>query len=120
MITILLIESNAIAALDFSTFLEKQGFKVLQARTGEMAVELAKTQIPEIVISNIHLPGMNGYEVLQTIRRNPDTANIRFIFLSTEVCSPFCRRAIQLGANDFLSKPVNDQDLLDAVQHQVK
>lgn len=120
MIKILLIETNAIAALDFSTFLEVQGFMVLQANTGEMALELAETQAPEIVISNIHLPGIDGYEVLQTIRRNPITANTRFIFLSTEGCSPSCRRAIQLGANDFLSKPINEQELLEVVQNQIR
>lgn len=116
---ILLIEDNAIAALDFSTLLRSQGFEVLEAQTGELALEMVAEQSPDIIISNIYLLGMDGFAVLQALRNNLATAAIRFIFLSTEVCSPTCRRALQLGANDLLSKPIDGQELLDAVDRQL-
>jgi CheY-like chemotaxis protein len=81
-------------------------------------LQIAKEQTPNLILCDINMPKLDGYDVLQELRKDLTTANVPFIFISGEICTPNCRRALQLGANDFLSKPLNNKELLEAIAIQ--
>ncbi|GAB4201840.1 MAG: hypothetical protein Fur006_54740 [Coleofasciculaceae cyanobacterium] len=115
---ILLIEDDAIIRFGISSFLKLKGFNVIEARNGEIGLQIAKEQLPNLILCDINMPKLDGYDVLQELRKDVRTANLPFIFISAETCTPSCRRALQLGANDFLTKPLNNRELLEAIAIQ--
>ena len=119
MTNILLIEDEAIIRFNISSFLRLKGFNVIEAKNGELGLQLAKEQSHDLVICDINMPKLDGYDVLQELRKDLRTANLRFIFISAEICTSSCRRALQLGANDFLTKPLDNNELLKAVAIQI-
>ena len=115
---ILLVEDNAVIRFSTANFLRLNNFEVLEADNGATALQLAKEELPDLLLCDINLPKLDGYGVLQTLRQNSATSNISFVFLTSETCTPTCRRALQLGANDCLTKPVNNSEILEALALQ--
>ena len=112
-------DSEIIRSLIFG-FLELQNFNVISAEDGSIGFHLVKELQPDLIISDIHMPNLDGYEVLKKVRENEATAKIPFIFLTSDT-DPISRyQALQLGANDYLTKPFNISQLLEAIANQLK
>lgn len=113
--TILVIEDEAQTREIFSRCLHFEGFFVLAAESGTRGVQLAQTHIPDLIVCDIMMPDMDGYQVLSTLHRNPATAAIPFIFLTAKVTMADLRQGMELGADDYLTKPCTVEQLLAAI-----
>jgi DNA-binding NarL/FixJ family response regulator len=113
--TILLIEDHAPMRENLTLMLEMEGFTVLSAAQGRHGVELAGHHLPDLILCDVMLPELDGYEVLQALRSNPRTATIPFIFLTAKGEKVDQRAGMNLGADDYLVKPVAKEDVLSAI-----
>jgi two-component system, sensor histidine kinase and response regulator len=96
--------------------LSKQGFEVVAASDGTAGVELAAETLPDLIVCDLNMPVMDGYKVLAALRRDPKLADIPLVFLTGESEPRQVRHGMNLGADDYLTKPVNLDDLLSAIQ----
>ncbi|MFW9259343.1 DNA-binding response regulator [Nostoc sp. KVJ20] len=112
---ILVIEDDAITRNLFLEVLEAQGFDTIGAEDGLAGIEQAQKHLPDLVICDIQMPDMDGYSVLTTLRQDPDTAIIPFIFLTGSNTQTDVRKGMELGADDYLIKPSTIEDLLRAI-----
>jgi YesN/AraC family two-component response regulator len=117
---ILVIEAKAQTRKLFLKGLKTQGFFTLSAENGLTGVQLAKEQLPDLIISGIMLPELDGYDVLSTLRQDPVTAIIPFIFVSPKATQADIRKGMQLGANDYLTEPFTLEELLKAIAIQLE
>src|ERR1019366_7095113 len=97
-------------------FLAKQGFEAVPAADGQTGVRVAAEMLPDLIVCDLNMPGMDGYEVLAALHRDPKLADIPLIFLTGQSEPRQVRHGMNLGADDYLTKPVNLNDLLSAVQ----
>lgn len=118
--TILVIEDNKDVRENTAEILEMAGYKVLQAEHGKTGVELAQNAKPDLIICDIMMPVLDGYGVIHLLNRNPETASIPFIFLSAKSERSDVRRGMEMGADDYISKPFDDIELLNAVESRMK
>ncbi len=112
---ILVIDNDEYSLLLISDFLIFNNFQAIAAADGRLGLQLAREQQPDLIICDIDMPAPNGYEVLRQLRREPATANILVLFLTFETDIASRRQALQLGANGYLSKPVDLNELLSAI-----
>jgi len=103
-ITILLIEDDPFLLSMYSTKFELENFKVVTASDGEKGVELVQDSNPDIILLDILMPKMDGFEVLEKIKANPKTKDIPVILLTNLNQQEDVERGMELGANDFLIK----------------
>jgi DNA-binding NarL/FixJ family response regulator len=115
MTTILLIEDNASLRRNIAEILMLEGYHVLTAASGASGLEQARAERPDLILCDIMMPGMDGYEVLAQIRGEATTASLPLIFLTAKGDMPDLRLGMSLGADDYLPKPVSRLDLLKAV-----
>lgn len=118
--TILLVEDNFEVRENTSEILELANFKVLTAENGKVGVELAQNERPDLIICDIMMPELDGYGVLHILSKQTNTANIPFIFLSAKAEKADLRKGMNLGADDYLTKPFDDSELLDAVETRLR
>ena len=97
-------------------FLSKQGFEVMAASDGKAGVGLAAERLPDLIVCDLNMPGMDGYEVLATLRTDERLADIPIIFLTGQSHPSQVRHGMSLGADDYLTKPVVLADLQSAIQ----
>lgn len=106
---------------DVSTNLKCEGlvlrneYKVTMVKSGREALDFLKTTIPDLVLLDIRMHEMNGYEVMEHMKENPDTAAVPVILLTADTEQESEERGIALGAVDFIRKPVEPQVLLDRI-----
>jgi DNA-binding NarL/FixJ family response regulator len=117
---ILLIEDEPQMRENLQTVLELEGFEVLTAGDGHAGLELARKELPQVILCDITMPGLGGYEVLAALRADPDTSTIPFLFLTAKSRKPDVRWGMNLGADDYLTKPVSVPDLLGAIQARLR
>jgi diguanylate cyclase (GGDEF)-like protein len=115
MTQILVIEDDANVRTLILKLLQAEGFEVINASDGRAGVQLAQVYEPDLIICDIMMPECDGYEVLNQLRQNPETANIPFIFLSAKSERVDLRQGMELGADDYLTKPFKRAELLGAV-----
>jgi len=113
--TILLIEDNDVIREDTAEILEMSGYAVAQAADGKAGVALALAQPPDLVVCDVMMPVLDGYGVLHIFHKNPRLAGIPFIFLTAKTEREDFRRGMELGADDYLTKPFSGHELLSAV-----
>ncbi len=118
--SILVIENNGSMRSDICRLLYSKKFKVISAPDGCIGFLLAKEIRPDLIICDINLPNLNGFEVLHRLREDVATAKIPFIFHTGETDPDTQRRAMQLGANGYLTKPAMMGKLLKTVTNQCK
>lgn len=118
--TILLIEDNLDVRENTAEILELANYKVLTAENGKKGVELAKTHNPDLIICDIMMPELDGYGVLHVLSKIEQTASIPFIFLTAKTEKSDVRKGMNLGADDYLTKPFDDVELLDAIEIRLK
>ncbi len=92
--------------------LAKAGYKVVSAASGSDALALAKRDRPSLVVLDLMLPGMSGFDVLHKLREDPDTANVAVLMLTARKEEPDRIRGFELGADDYLTKPFSPQELV--------
>lgn len=114
--TILLIEDQPDMRENLATILEMEDYSVVLAENGREGLNLARDRRPDLVICDVMMPEMDGYLVLQSLRRDPATATTPFIFLTAKGEKGDLRAGMNLGADDYLTKPVTAIDLLAAVE----
>lgn len=116
---ILLIEDDVTVRENTAELLELSEYKVITANDGLQGSEKAKTELPDIIICDVMMPNMDGYGVLRELSGNIQTANIPFIFLSAKTEHKDIRRGMDLGADDYLTKPFEEEDLLSAIESRL-
>ena len=114
---ILVIDNDENSLLLISDFLAFNNFQALTADNSQLGLQLAREQQPNLIICELALPEQNGYEVLKQLRSEPTTANIPIWFLSFETDIATRRRALQQGADNYFTKPVNLNELLLAINN---
>jgi len=117
---ILLIEDNQEIRENIAEILSLANYEILEAEHGKAGVELAKTENPDLIICDIMMPQLDGYGVLHLLGKNPATSGIPFIFLTAKSEKQDFRKGMNLGADDYLIKPFDDLELLDAVEMRLK
>lgn len=117
---ILLIEDNLEVRENTSEILELAGYEVTAAVNGKLGVEAAQRILPDLIICDIMMPELDGYGVLHILNKKPETANIPFIFLTAKTEKADIRKGMNLGADDYLTKPFDDTDLLNAIEARLK
>lgn len=120
MIKILVIDDEFYVRKTTTKVLESNGYITLSAEEGMEGIEIAKKETPDLIISDINMPNMDGFEVLLQLRKDPKTALIPFIFLSAKSESADLRSGMELGADDYLTKPFVPEQLLKAVKIRIE
>ncbi|MEI9863504.1 MAG: ATP-binding protein [Limisphaerales bacterium] len=113
---ILIIEDQPQMRKNLVIILEMEGFQVVAAENGRRGVELALNEPPELVLCDVMMPELDGYGVLAALRAEAATATIPFIFLTAKGDKLELRKGMNLGADDYLTKPVSRDDLLAAIK----
>ena len=117
---ILLIEDNTEVRENTSEILSLANYNVLSAENGKIGVDLALKENPDLIICDIMMPELDGYGVLHILSKNEQTANIPFIFLTAKTEKTDIRKGMNLGADDYLTKPFDDTDLLNAIETRLR
>ncbi len=120
MTKILVIEDEKSFRRGILNILEVEGFEAIEAKNGRIGVELARKHLPDLIVCDIKMPELNGYGVLFELRKHPLTASIPFIFLTGLVTDKDLRTGMKMGADDYLTKPFEARDLLDAVKTRLE
>lgn len=97
-----------------------EGYDVLEASNGRLGLETARLDIPDLILSDVMMPELDGYGLLEALRADPLTAGIPFIFLTARTDRMDRRRGMNLGADDYLGKPFSRDEVLDAVTARIK
>jgi len=116
---ILLIEDDTTLRETTAEILELENYEVVTASNGKNGVELAVQTIPDLIICDIMMPGLDGYQVLNEISANETTKRIPFIFMSAKTEMIEVRKGMDLGADDYLTKPVNEELLISAIESRL-
>lgn len=117
---ILLIEDNTEVRENTAEILSLADYEVTTAKNGKEGAELAQKLLPDLVVCDIMMPELDGYGVLHILSKKPETARIPFIFLTAKAEKADMRKGMSLGADDYLTKPFDDTDLLNAIEVRLR
>jgi DNA-binding response OmpR family regulator len=117
---ILLIEDNPEIRENTGEILALANYKVFSAENGKVGVEMAQREKPDLIVCDIMMPELDGYGVLHILSKNEETASIPFIFLTAKTEKTDIRKGMNLGADDYLTKPFDDTDLLNAIEARLR
>ncbi len=117
---ILVIEDEEFVRENILELLDAEGFDVFGAQNGHIGVDLAKAKMPDLILCDVMMPGLDGYGVLTTIRQDPLMAAIPFIFLTAKAAKADFRQGMELGADDYITKPFTRAELLGAIGTRLK
>jgi DNA-binding response OmpR family regulator len=117
---ILIIEDNIEVRENTAEILTLANYEVISADSGKTGVEVAQHERPDLIICDIMMPELDGYGVLHILSKNEETAGIPFIFLSAKAEKSDVRKGMDLGADDYLTKPFDDTDLLNAIEARLR
>jgi DNA-binding NarL/FixJ family response regulator len=117
---ILVIEDEPEMRRNLLTILKLENYPATGAENGRIGVHLAKRERPDLILCDVMMPEMDGYGVLQALRADPALVAIPFIFLTAKGEKPDIRAGMNLGADDYLTKPVGKADLLSAIHARLR
>jgi DNA-binding NarL/FixJ family response regulator len=117
---ILIIEDEPEMRRNLQTILRLERFEVFSAEHGQAGLALAQTELPDLILCDVMMPVMDGHQVLNALRDHPATMNIPFVFLTAKGERADLRSGMNLGADDYLTKPVAREDLLAAVEARLR
>jgi DNA-binding response OmpR family regulator len=117
---ILLIEDNLDVRENTAEILTLAGYDVKTATNGKVGVDVAKKEKPDLIICDIMMPELDGYGVLHILSKRDETAKTPFIFLTARAEKNDIRKGMNLGADDYLTKPFDDTDLLNAIEARLR
>ncbi|MDJ0830630.1 MAG: response regulator [Desulfobacterales bacterium] len=107
-------EPNIVVPIQF--LMEQQGYNVLIAERGDDALELIYQYKPDLVLLDIMLPGIDGYEVCEIVRLNPDYRNVKMIFLTAKGRQVDIAKGMAVGADDYITKPYKNAELMSKLE----
>ncbi|MFN6519475.1 MAG: response regulator [Nostoc sp. CreGUA01] len=113
--TILIIEDEDQIRENLEEILQLSDFKTFIAPNGKIGLEIAKTKLPDLIICDIMMPELDGYSVLSALRKNEATVNIPLIFVTAKAERLDFRHGMEIGADDYLTKPFTTEELLKAI-----
>lgn len=116
---ILIVDDVLSNVLLLKVLLTNENFTIATANNGQQALEQVDKESPDLILLDVMMPGMSGFEVAQRLKENPNTAEIPIIFLTALNSTTDIVQGFQVGANDFISKPFNKEELIIRVSHQV-
>ncbi len=119
-INILLVDDTPINLRILSAILSKQGYKIRQALSGKLALMTIEKNAPDIILLDISMPEMDGYEVCSQIKANPITYEIPVIFISALDDTSAKVKAFEVGGADYITKPFKSQEVLARLENQIK
>ncbi len=117
---ILVVEDETLVREGIVELLSSEGFDMYSAPDGDEGLKLAQKHIPDLIICDIMMPTLDGYELLELLQQEEETATIPFIFLTAKSEKTDMRRGMDLGADDFLTKPFKANELFKAVQTRIQ
>lgn len=120
MTRVLIIEDEEILRESILNILETNGFSTIEAGDGQNGVRLAKEQMPDLILCDIRMPELDGYEVLKALRQDPLTASIPLLFLTAENIQNVRDQGEALGVNGYLTKPFSTAQLLQAISQGLR
>ena len=113
---ILVIEDEPEMRRNITTILRLEGFQPIAAENGRVGAEIATKEKPDLVLCDVMMPELDGYGVIKALHNDPATMNIPFIFLTAKGERTDIRSGMNLGADDYLTKPIDKADLLRAIK----
>src|SRR5437868_15508328 len=113
---VLIIEDNDDIRENVVEILQLAGYEAFAANNGKAGAEISVSQAPDIILCDIMMPELDGYGVLYMLNKKPDTAALPFIFLTAKAERVDLRKGIEMGADDYLTKPFDDIELLNAIE----
>jgi len=119
-ISILVIEDEKVLRENISEIIAYYGFYIVSASTGEEGVEIASQFKPDVIVCDIMLPGIDGYEVYARIKQLPQFSSTAFIFLTAKSTRADTRTGMNMGADDYLTKPFTKEELINSIQARVE
>jgi len=117
---VLIIEDNNDIRENIVEILELAGYTVFAANNGKTGVDLAIKNIPDIILCDIMMPELDGYGVLYMLNKYPETSATPFIFLTAKAERLDLRKGMEMGADDYLTKPFDDMELLNSIESRLK
>lgn len=117
---ILVIEDNTEVRENIQEILELSGYEVITAENGKIGVEKAIKSIPDLILCDVMMPELDGFGVLHILAKKPSTTDIPFIFLTAKAEKTDFRKGMNLGADDYITKPFDDVELMDAIEMRLK
>lgn len=118
--SILVIDDNKDIRENTAEILDLAGYKTFTAENGKKGVEQALKEKPDMIVCDIMMPELDGYGVLHLLRKNPDTVHIPFIFLTAKTERSDLRKGMEMGADDYVTKPFEEIELLNAIEIRMK
>jgi EAL domain-containing protein (putative c-di-GMP-specific phosphodiesterase class I)/AmiR/NasT family two-component response regulator len=120
MIKILVIEDEELVRENILDLLEAEDFQTVAAPNGRIGINLALAEFPDLILCDMMMPEVDGYGVLTALRQEPSTAAIPFIFLTAKSAKADFRQGMDMGADDYLTKPFTRAELLSAVMNRLE
>lgn len=118
--SVLIIEDNNDIRENTAEILELAGYKTFTAENGKKGVDIASREKPAVIVCDIMMPELDGYGVLHLLRKNVETQHIPFIFLTAKTERSDFRKGMEMGADDYITKPFEDIELLNAIEVRIK
>lgn len=118
--TILIIEDNMDIRENIAELLELSGYATMEAGDGKEGAKMALEHFPDLILCDIMMPVLDGYGVLHILSKHKETINIPFIFLTAKAEKSDVRKGMTLGADDYITKPFEETDLLSAIENRLK
>jgi CRP-like cAMP-binding protein len=118
--SVLVIDDNIDIRENTAEILELAGYKTFTAEDGKKGVEAALKEKPDVIVCDIMMPELDGYGVLHLLRKNADTEHIPFVFLTAKTERSDFRKGMEMGADDFITKPFQEIELLNAIEIRLK
>jgi twitching motility two-component system response regulator PilH len=112
---ILIIDDSPTDVRVFTTLLEKAGYTVTAVSTAEEGIERVRAERPDLVIMDVIMPGMNGFQATRTLTRDPVTATVPIVMITTKSMETDRVWGLRQGARAFITKPVNEKELLTCI-----
>jgi two-component system sensor histidine kinase/response regulator len=120
MATVLIIDDDPMITQNIQFLLSRRGYEVKEALNGEEGIKAALACQPDLILCDVMMPGMTGFDVLETMRVNPKLQQIPFVFLTALSGRSNIRKGMTMGADDYLTKPFTKKDLLDTIETRLQ
>jgi twitching motility two-component system response regulator PilH len=119
MVTILVVDDTPSTRELICDYLRKGGYQVIEAHNGKEALEKATDSKPDIVVTDVVMPEMNGFELCRSLKKNPDTQNLRIVVCTSKNQDIDRLWGMKQGADVYLTKPFTEQEIMEAVKSVV-
>lgn len=113
---ILIVDDSPTESHILSKMLESKGYQIVTAASGEAGVDVAKQEMPDLVLMDVVMPGLNGFQATRQLKKDPTTAHIPVIIVTTKDQETDKIWGMRQGAKDYLTKPVEEANLISTIQ----